>query len=111
MLFCRQNSVKEICCFQSEKEDSRGWTRIHLEAAGTIPKPAILPFTPPQNDQHEIRDINVRGPGGLTPLMLASMASSEIPCMGYEGHDGTSIITDLINDGASIHCKTDHTGD
>lgn len=96
--------------FQSDREDSREWTRIHLEAAGTIPKPALLAFTPPQNDLYEIRNINVRGPGGLTPLMLASMASTETNLLYDPAEGPASVITDLINDGASIQSKTDHTG-
>ena len=58
--------------------DHRHWTPIHMEAAGKqtsgryltpgkVPNPSLLALTPPQGDDHMTsRDVDVRGPGGLT---------------------------------------------
>jgi len=67
----------------------------------------------------ESRNINVRGPGGLTPLMIASMSGKAEHCRhnsldqmnGYYGASGSaSIISDLLAEGAAINTTTDRTG-
>ena len=103
--------------------DSRQWTREHLEAAN-IPNP-ILALTPPQGDDMDGRNVDVRGPDGFTPLMLASFHgggidmglgidedSSSGSSEGAIGYDGSAaILQDLITHGAGIHSQTDRIGE
>ena len=101
--------------------DKREWTEKHLEAAGRLPKPSIAALTPPQADHLDGHDIDAKGPGGYTPLMIASFCGStaqrSIPDTDSTGstdvdmdEGSAAIITDLINQGAAINAKTDRTG-
>jgi Notch 3 len=102
--------------------DGREWSEKHLEAAGRLPKSSIGALTPPQRDHLEGRDIDVKGPCGYTPLMIASFCGSSSTQRSLPDTDSTgstdmdmeegsaAIITDLINQGAAINAKTDRTG-
>ena len=100
-----------------DDSDTREWTREHLEAAN-IPNPSIVALTPPRGDDTlESRDVDVRGPGGFTPLMLASYCGSTGLDTGLDSEssgsgeaEGTSAITDLLHQGAAINAQTDRTG-
>lgn len=50
-----------------EEAESRVWTQQHLEAADVRPPASML--TPPQNA--DPKDINAKGPFGMTPIMVA----------------------------------------
>lgn len=104
--------------------DKRQWTQQHLEAAN-IPHPSILALTPPQaEDQSEARDVDVRGPDGFTPLMLASFRGGGLDTGvdddtsgsgSTEGGDAdidrsADVITGLLIQGAAINAQTDRTG-
>jgi len=104
--------------------DNREWSEKHLEAAGRLPKPLIAALTPPQLDQVEGRDVDVRGPDGYTPLMIASFCGSRAHRQSAAGPDSDStgstdldtedtaaIISDLINQGAAVNATTDRTGE
>ncbi len=107
---------------EEEEEDQRQWTAHHLEAAN-IPNPSILALTPPQGDTSpgKCHDIDIRGPGGFTPLMVASFFGQGIDAgVDDETESGSSgdytdtgaagTITDLLNHGAAINAQTDRTG-
>ena len=83
-----------------------------------------MALTPPTGDQFNARDVDVQGPDGFTPLMLAAMrgmgsdTGNDIVSTG-SGTSGDSeesderspeIIRSLLNQGASIDAKTDRTG-
>lgn len=95
--------------------DRREWTLQHHKAAD-------ITLTPPQADNDmESLDVNVKGPDGFTPLMLASLRNGSSPDCGSmlgeeeeeSGADepGTNVITDLIGQGASLNAQTDRTGE
>ncbi|XP_075583527.1 LOW QUALITY PROTEIN: neurogenic locus notch homolog protein 3-like [Pelecanus crispus] len=95
--------------------DCRRWTQHHLVAADIRVPPATA-LTPPQGDgDADGVDVNVRGPDGFTPLMLASFCGggpeAEV-AEDEEGDDGSAgIIGDLIGQGASLGAQTDRTGE
>lgn len=104
-----------------EDYDSREWTEKHLEAAGRLPKPSITALTPPQADHLDPSDIDARGPGGYTPLMVASSSGSgfrrSLPDSDSTGstdvdleEGSAAIISELISQGAAVNAKTDRTG-
>lgn len=102
----------------TDDSDTRQWTLQHLEAAHVL--------TPPTGDELDSKDVDVRGPDGFTPLMLASIR-------GMGGHDSgldnessgsatssgdgdesdersPEIIRNLLMQGAAINAQTDRTG-
>uniref|UniRef100_A0A8C9TA92 Notch receptor 2 n=1 Tax=Scleropages formosus TaxID=113540 RepID=A0A8C9TA92_SCLFO len=95
--------------------DRREWTLQHHKAAD-------ITLTPPQAELDvDCLDVNVKGPDGFTPLMLASLRSGgSDDCgslMGDEEEEsgadepGANIITDLIAQGATLMAQTDRTGE
>ncbi|KAG8517651.1 Neurogenic locus notch protein 2, partial [Galemys pyrenaicus] len=94
--------------------DRRPWTQQHLEAADIRRTPSLA-LTPPQAEQEvDVLDVNVRGPDGCTPLMLASLrgGSSDLSDADEDAEDSAAnIITDLVYQGASLQAQTDRTGE
>uniref|UniRef100_A0A8B9R982 Notch receptor 3 n=1 Tax=Astyanax mexicanus TaxID=7994 RepID=A0A8B9R982_ASTMX len=94
--------------------DSRQWTQHHL-AAADIRMPPSMALTPPQGEfDGDCMDVNVRGPDGFTPLMLASFCGGGLePEVAEEEEEESSanIISDLIYQGASLGAQTDRTGE
>ncbi|XP_026502050.1 neurogenic locus notch homolog protein 4-like, partial [Terrapene carolina triunguis] len=76
-------------------QDCRQWTPKHLSAGAPIPQCIML--TPPQDEDPEGRDLDARGPDGVTPLMAAV-------CAG-----GT--VGELLAQGARLDAQTDATGE
>lgn len=83
-----------------------------MECAGAL--------TPPRR-RSDAKDVDMKGPGGFTPLMIASFCgSSSLPDTDSTTDGSTDldaaaaaddgIITDLINHGAAVNAKTDRTG-
>ena len=113
------------------EEDPRQWTDRHhyaanISGAGVMAGHSVLALTPPQGDDHTeaLSDVDVRGPGGFTPLMLASFRGGGLDigleddsCAsgsadGGELDDGSeAVITDLLAQGAAINAQTDRTGE
>uniref|UniRef100_A0AAR2JIY6 Notch receptor 3 n=1 Tax=Pygocentrus nattereri TaxID=42514 RepID=A0AAR2JIY6_PYGNA len=95
--------------------DSRQWTQHHL-AAADIRMPPSMALTPPQGEfDGDCMDVNVRGPDGFTPLMLASFCGGGLEPEVAEDDDSeessANIISDLIYQGASLGAQTDRTGE
>ncbi|MGH0171844.1 UNVERIFIED_CONTAM: hypothetical protein FKN15_061781 [Acipenser sinensis] len=95
--------------------DSRQWTQHHL-AAADIRMPPSMALTPPQGEfDNNCMDVNVRGPDGFTPLMLASFCGGGLEAEVVEEEDAddssANIISDLIYQGASLAAQTDRTGE
>lgn len=95
--------------------DSRQWTQHHL-AAADIRVPPTMALTPPQGEyESDCMDVNVRGPDGFTPLMLASFCGggleSEVAEEDENEECSANIISDLIYQGASLAAQTDRTGE
>uniref|UniRef100_A0AAR2JRL6 Neurogenic locus notch homolog protein 1 n=1 Tax=Pygocentrus nattereri TaxID=42514 RepID=A0AAR2JRL6_PYGNA len=93
--------------------DPRQWTQQHLDAAD-LRLNSIAP-TPPQGDiDTDCMDVNVRGPDGLTPLMIASCSGGGLETANGEDEDddpSAAVITDFICHGANLHNQTDRTGE
>ena len=99
--------------------DTRQWTPQHLEAANV---PNAL--TPPTGDEIESKDVDVRGPDGFTPLMLASFRGMGLDSGVDDDSSGSGIsgdseesgerspevIRSLLMQGAAINAQTDRTG-
>uniref|UniRef100_A0A665WAB6 Neurogenic locus notch homolog protein 2-like n=1 Tax=Echeneis naucrates TaxID=173247 RepID=A0A665WAB6_ECHNA len=94
--------------------DRREWTIQHRKAAD-------ITLTPPQADlDTNCLDVNVKGPDGFTPLMLASLRNGGGQDCSLHGEEeeesggdepGPSVISDLIAQGASLMAQTDRTGE
>lgn len=98
-----------------EPVDCRQWTQHHLVAADIRVAPTMA-LTPPQGDADvDGMDVNVRGPDGFTPLMLASFCGGALEPMPAEEDEAddtsASIISDLICQGAQLGARTDRTGE
>uniref|UniRef100_A0A8C2KZS5 Neurogenic locus notch homolog protein 1 n=1 Tax=Cyprinus carpio TaxID=7962 RepID=A0A8C2KZS5_CYPCA len=92
--------------------DHRQWTQQHLDAAD-LRLNSMAP-TPPQGEiENDCMDVNVRGPDGFTPLMIASCSGGGLENENGEGEDDPSaeVITDFIYHGANLHNQTDRTGE
>uniref|UniRef100_A0A8C5D3B7 Neurogenic locus notch homolog protein 1 n=1 Tax=Gadus morhua TaxID=8049 RepID=A0A8C5D3B7_GADMO len=95
-----------------DKTDHRQWTQQHLDAAD-LRVPSIAP-TPPQGElEGDCMDVNVRGPDGFTPLMIASCSGGGLETgISEEEEDvSASVINDFIFQGANLHNQTDRTGE
>ncbi|MGH0125833.1 UNVERIFIED_CONTAM: hypothetical protein FKN15_025001 [Acipenser sinensis] len=95
-----------------DQSDHRQWTQQHLDAAD-IRIPSIAP-TPPQGEiDIDCMDVNVRGPDGFTPLMIASCSGGGLETGNSEEEEDTSanVISDFIYQGAILHNQTDRTGE
>ncbi|XP_043940374.1 neurogenic locus notch homolog protein 3 isoform X2 [Protopterus annectens] len=95
--------------------DCRQWTQHHL-AAADIRMPPSMALTPPQGEfDTDCMDINVRGPDGFTPLMLASFCGVGLETDVAEEEEpedaSANIISDLIYQGANLGAQTDRTGE
>lgn len=94
--------------------DRREWTLQHRKAAD-------ITLTPPQADlDADCLDVNVKGPDGFTPLMVASLRNGGGPDCSLHGDEedesggdepGPSVISDLIAQGANLMAQTDRTGE
>ncbi|XP_045145629.1 neurogenic locus notch homolog protein 3 [Echinops telfairi] len=107
--------VEEPCVGAEDTVDCRQWTQHHLAAADIRVAPAMA-LTPPQGDvDADGMDVNVRGPDGFTPLMLASFCGGALEPMPAEEDEAedtsASIISDLICQGAQLGAQTDRTGE
>lgn len=90
--------------------DPRPWTHQHLEAAD-IRHPDILALTPPEAQKSNF-DVDVRGPCGLTPLMVASLKGGGLDAGEEEEDDGTAeVIAGLVAQGAQLDATMDKTGE
>ena len=98
-------------CTDYEDIDPRPWTSQHMEAAD-IRRPDIHhALTPPDSHQPNF-DVDVRGPCGLTPLMVASLRGGGLDTGDDEDDDGTAaVIADLVAQGARLDATMDKTGE
>lgn len=95
-----------------DQPDHRQWTQQHLDAAD-LRIPSIAP-TPPQGEiENDCMDVNVRGPDGFTPLMIASCSGGGLETGNSEEEEDPSanVINDFIYQGANLHNQTDRTGE
>ncbi|XP_032993593.1 neurogenic locus notch homolog protein 1 isoform X2 [Lacerta agilis] len=95
----------------NDQTDHRQWTQQHLDAADL--RISSMAPTPPQGEiDADCMDVNVRGPDGFTPLMIASCSGGGLE-MGNseEEEDAPAVISDFIYQGASLHNQTDRTGE
>jgi Notch-like protein len=103
-----------------DDNDSRQWTQQHLNAADIRNPDIIGALTPPQGDASKsdlINDVDVRGPMGMTPLMIASfrgggLDTGEMENLECELDDSSpAVIQDLISQGADLSTQMDKTGE
>ena len=84
-----------MCCFlkcpraledveEGETVDKRKWTQCHMDATGPHPTPCSSALTPPQGEAYiaPAEDVDVRGPMGIIPLMVASYFSNGVDEVG-----------------------------
>ena len=92
-----------------DNNDGRQWTQHHLNAAGNVGM-----LTPPQAENF-INDVDVKGPMGMTPLMIASMRGGGLDSGEFETFDEDetthAVIQDLLSQGANIQAQMDKTGE
>uniref|UniRef100_A0A8B9P6V7 Neurogenic locus notch homolog protein 1 n=1 Tax=Apteryx owenii TaxID=8824 RepID=A0A8B9P6V7_APTOW len=94
-----------------DQTDHRQWTQQHLDAADL--RISSMAPTPPQGEiDADCMDVNVRGPDGFTPLMIASCSGGGLETGNSEEEDDApAVISDFIYQGASLHNQTDRTGE
>ena len=96
--------------------DSRIWGTHHYNAANIHNPESIGALTPPQGEvlHHEMmtNDVNGRGPMGMTPLMIPAMSGNgrNDDLSGEDGNVST-IIEDLLTQGATLKSQMDKTGE
>lgn len=62
--------------------------------------------------QDGTQDVNVRGPCGMTPLMVAAVRGGGIDTGEDEEEDGTAaVIADLVAQGAELNATLEKTGE
>lgn len=99
----------------TDVEDERGWTQQHMNAAD-IRNPDLLALTPTHGEAAP-PDVDVRGPMGMTPLMIASFRHggatpvAEPETVEDLGDGSASVIQELINQGAQLNATMDRTGE
>jgi len=113
--------MRSDCGYQSDhtlytdydEPDPRQWTKQHMEAAD-IRHPDLLALTPPENLARSAFDPDVKGPCGLTPLMVASIRGGG-QCSGEDLDgidDGTgATIAELVSQGAQVNARMDKSGE
>nr|XP_023663695.1 neurogenic locus notch homolog protein 1-like [Paramormyrops kingsleyae] len=97
---------------QDDQMDHRQWTQQHLDAADL--RISSMAPTPPQGEiDNDCMDVNVRGPDGFTPLMIASCSGGGLETANSEEDEdaSASVISDFIYQGANLHNQTDRTGE
>lgn len=96
-----------------DERDPRPWTQQHLDAADVRLPEVLQALTPPQGSDLD-HNVDVRGPGGLTPLMLASFRGGGVDTGEEPGEEDTgsaSMIQDLLMQGAQLGSTTEKTGE
>uniref|UniRef100_A0A8P4KDC2 Neurogenic locus notch homolog protein 1 n=1 Tax=Dicentrarchus labrax TaxID=13489 RepID=A0A8P4KDC2_DICLA len=110
---CRRFRFEEQAMLDlGDHTDHRKWTQQHLDAADL--RIASIAPTPPQGEiENDCMDVNVRGPDGFTPLMIASCSGGGLETGNSEEEEDPSaeIISDFIYQGANLHNQTDRTGE
>lgn len=94
-----------------EETEPRVWSQQHLEAADIRIPPSMM--TPPAHHDGK-NDVDVRGPCGMTPLMVAAVRGGGVDT----GEDADSnddstaqVISDLLAQGAELNATMDKTGE
>ncbi|XP_026574955.1 neurogenic locus notch homolog protein 1 [Pseudonaja textilis] len=103
--------VEEQVMLPDDQTDHRQWTQQHLDAADL--RISSMAPTPPQGEiDADCMDVNVRGPDGYTPLMIASCSGGGLETGNSEEEEDTpAVISDFIYQGANLHSQTDRTGE
>lgn len=102
-------STHTVITDYEEPADPRRWAPQHMNAA-EIHRPEDGVLTPPSLEQG---DPDVRGPCGMTPLMVAAVRGGGLEAGDEEGdEDGAAAaISDLVAQGADINATTDKSGE
>ena len=121
-------SSDQTAMTEYDENDPRPWTQQHLDAADVRPcdgqSQMLHPgqgggaFTPPANnhlgspvDPSNV-EVDVRGPYGFTPLMIASYRGNGLDTGEDDEEDGSAaIIQDLLMQGAKPNATMDKTGE
>lgn len=82
--------------------EPRMWSQQHLDAADIRTRPDQGILTPPSMEQHH--EVDVQGPCGMTPLMVAAVRGGGIDTGEDEEDDQTAaVIADLVAHGQYLH--------
>ena len=109
-------SSDQTAMTEYDENDPRPWTQQHLDAADVRPDLNGLAFTPPVNQlgspDPAAGEVDVRGPYGFTPLMIASYRGNGLDTGEDDEEDGSAaIIQDLLMQGAKPNATMDKTGE
>ena len=110
-------SSDQTAMTEYDENDPRPWTQQHLDAADVRPDMATgIAFTPPNQygspDMMTGGEVDVRGPYGFTPLMIASYRGNGLDTGEDDEEDGSAaIIQDLLMQGAKPNATMDKTGE
>lgn len=95
-----------------EETEPRVWSQQHFEAADIRDHPAMM--TPPTHHDGGHNDVDVRGPCGMTPLMVAAVRGGGLDSgEDVDSTDDTTaqIISELVAQGAELNATMDKTGE
>ena len=108
-------SSDQTAMTEYDENDPRPWTQQHFDAADV--RSSDIAFTPPNQmgspDPCNV-EVDVRGPYGFTPLMIASYRGNGVDTGEDDGaeEDGSAaIIQDLLMQGAKPNATMDKTGE
>ena len=104
-------SSDQTAMTEYDENDPRPWTQQHLDAADVVPgMTGSMAFTPP--NQYGSPDVDVQGPFGFTPLMIASYRGNGLDNGEDDEEDGSAaIVQDLLMQGAIPNATMDKTGE
>lgn len=110
-------SSDQTAMTEYDENDPRPWTQQHFDAADVPNAPGMsaAAFTPPnQFGSPDVSgvEVDVRGPYGFTPLMIASYRGNGLDTGEDDEEDGSAaIIQDLLMQGAKPNATMDKTGE
>ena len=108
-------SSDQTAMTEYDENDPRPWTQQHFDAADVRSEMTGIAFTPPNQmgspDPSSV-EVDVRGPYGFTPLMIASYRGNGLDTGEDDEEDGSAaIIQDLLMQGAKPNATMDKTGE
>ena len=106
-------SSDQTAMTEYDESDPRPWTQQHFDAADVRSDLNGIAFTPPNlGGSPDPCEVDVRGPYGFTPLMIASYRGNGLDTGEDDEEDGSAaIIQDLLMQGAKPNATMDKTGE
>lgn len=106
------NDIHPHAIIDYEKTERRVWSQQHLDAADIRIPPSVM--TPPAHMDGKNEMVDVRGPGGITPLMIAAKRGGGVDSgedIELTDDSTVQVISDLVAQGAELNATMENTGE